>query len=84
MPPRLLKALGRRQASDREAAELMRSLIDELAETYSRLRSGFDPDVVDQLSDAAPQLARMQSTLAAFAEAAPMIRRLPPNLGEYI
>ena len=34
---RLVKALGRLEADDREAASLMRSLVDELTEAYSRL-----------------------------------------------
>lgn len=76
----------------------MRSLIDELAEAYSRLRQGIDPGtvdllyrasrnlgshlepgVVDQLDRAARQLARLQSTLDAFIDAAPRLRRIPPN-----
>lgn len=100
---RLLKALNRLEGSDHEAAELMRSLLDELTEAYSRLRNGIDPDVVNdlnrasrnllrtmdpdvvsQLDSAAHELAKMQSTIEAFIEAAPLIRRIPPNLGEYL
>jgi len=43
-----------------------------------------DPDVVDRLAHAARQLAKMQSTLDAFIEAVPTLRRIPPNLGEYL
>lgn len=99
---RLVEALGRLEAGDREAARLMRSLVDELAEAYSRLRQGIDPGtvdllyrasrnlgrhldpgVVDQLDRAARQLARLQSTLDAFIDAAPRLRRIPPNPGEH-
>ncbi len=98
-----MQALDRLQASDREAASLMRSLLDELTEAYSRLREGIDPDtvdlldprevrnlrdhldpdVVDQLARTTRQLATMKSTLDAFSEAAPALRRLPPNRGGY-
>lgn len=100
---RLVEALGRLEASDREAASLMRSLLDELTEAYSRLREGIDPDtvnllyrasrnlsdylnpdVVDQLARSAWRLAEMQPTLDAFIEAVPALRRIPPNLGEYL
>ncbi len=100
---RLVQTLSRLEASDREAAHLMRSLLDELTEAYSRLREGIDPDTVDllyrasrnlgdsldpdtvdQLARAARQLAKIQSTLDAFAEAAPALGRIPPNLGEYL
>jgi len=37
----------------------------------------------DQLDRAARQLARLQSTLDAFIDAAPMLRRIPPNPGEH-
>jgi hypothetical protein len=99
---RLVNALGRLEASDLEAASLMRSLLDELTEAYSRLREGIDPDtvdllyrasrnlrdhldpdVVDQLARTTRQLATMKSTLDAFSEAAPALRRLPPNRGGY-
>lgn len=100
---RLVEALGRLEASDREAASLMRSLLDELTEAYSRLRHGIDPDTVDllhratrhlgdhlnpdvvgQLDKAARRLASMQSTLDALIDAVPALRRIPPNLGEYL
>lgn len=98
----LMEALVRLEAGDREAARLMRSLVDELTEAYSRLRQGIDPGtvdllyrasrnlgsnldpgVVDQLDRAARQLARLQSTLDAFIDAAPRLRRIPPNPGEH-
>lgn len=99
---RLLRAIDRLETSDHESASLMRSLLDELTEAYSRLHDGIDPDtvaqldsasrnlahyldpdVVGQLSTAARKLAGMQSTLDAFIDAAPMLRHIPPNLGEY-
>jgi hypothetical protein len=99
---RLEQALGRLETSDREAASLMRSLLDELTEAYSRLRDGIDPDtvdtlylatrhlgehldpdVVDNLARAARQLTDMRSTLEEFIEAAPALRRLPKNFGDY-
>jgi hypothetical protein len=99
----LIEAMDRLEASDHEAATLMRSLLDELTEAYSRLRNGIDPDTVDllhrasrnlgdylnpdvvhQLDKAARRLVNMQSTLDAFIEAVPALRRIPPNLGEYM
>lgn len=53
---RLVQALGRLQASDHEAASLMRSLLDELTEAYSRLHDGIDPDTVDILHRASQNL----------------------------
>jgi hypothetical protein len=47
------------------------------------LGSHLDPGVVDQLDRAARQLARLQSTLGAFTDAAPRLRRIPPNPGEH-
>jgi hypothetical protein len=97
---RLVKALSRLEANDREAASLMRSLLDELTEAYSRLRDGIDPDTVDllhratlhlgdyldpdvvnRLDNAAKRLVNMRSTLDAFIEVVPELRRIPPNLG---
>ena len=42
---KLLRALDRLETKDREAASLMRSLVDELAESYSRQREALDPDL---------------------------------------
>jgi len=100
---RLAKALGRLEGSDREAASLMRSLLDELTEAYSRLRDGIDPDTVDllhrasvnlgeyldpdvvgQLDKAVKRLIAVLPTLNAFIEVVPELRRIPPNLGEYL
>jgi hypothetical protein len=100
---RLVNALRRLEASDGEAAGLMRNLLDELTEAYSRLRDGIDPDtvdllhrasvnlgdyldpdVVDQLDKAVKRLLAVQPTMEAFIEAVPELRRIPPNLGEYL
>lgn len=63
----ILAALNRLKQSDSEAAELMRSLLDQLTEAYSQLRaSGFDPDTVLQLTDAAIMLRQMEGTLTEF------------------
>jgi hypothetical protein len=79
----LVEALVRLEAGDREAARLMRSLVDELTEAYSRLRQGIDPGTVDQLDRAARQLARLQSTPGRLIDGAPRLRRIPPNPGEH-
>jgi len=66
----ILAALNRLQKNDAQAAELMRSLLDQLTEAYSQLRnSGLDPDTVYQLTDAAIMLSEMQGTLTEFRSA---------------
>lgn len=80
---KLIGTLGRLERSDREAADLMRSLIDELSEAYARLRESLDPDVINEFYVAARQLSDMQDTLEDFVAAVGMYqRRPPPNFGD--
>ena len=73
----MLGALARLENNDHEAAELMRSLVDELTEAYgSQRRQALDPDVVDQFSRAVRSLRSMRDTLELFNSAASAARRL--------
>lgn len=83
---KLLGAIERLETSDRDAAILMRGLVDELAEAYSRIRQGLPADVLEmfatavrtmpssdameQFSIAVETLNRLQGTLNGFTEAA--------------
>jgi hypothetical protein len=65
----LLDALTRLESNDQEAAELMRSLLDELTEAYSQLRdSALNPDLIEQLSNAAYLLDKHSDMLSEFSE----------------
>jgi hypothetical protein len=65
----LLDALTRLESNDQEAAELMRSLLDELTEAYSQLKdSALNPDLIEQLSDAAYLLDKHKDVLSEFSE----------------
>ena len=66
---RLLSALGRLESNDREAATLMRSLVDELTEAYTRQREGLDPDLVMEFSAATLRLTEMKGVLEEFSVA---------------
>lgn len=59
-------------------------VVDELHRASRNLLRTMDPDVIDVLGTAARDLTKMQSTMEAFIEVAPLIRRIPPNLGEYL
>jgi hypothetical protein len=65
----LLSAIGRLEETDSEAARLMRSLIDELTESYARQRGGLDPATVNDFYMATRQLGRMQDILEEFVAA---------------
>jgi hypothetical protein len=87
---RLLGAINRLEEEDREAAVLMRGLVDELAEAYSRIRQGLPADVMEmfaiavnsmppgdlleQFAMAVGNLERLTGTLNNFTEAAYQIR----------
>jgi len=87
---RLLGAIERLEASDREAAVLMRGLVDELAEAYSRMRQGLPAEVMEmfamavnsmpsgslmeEFAMAVGTLNSLKGTLNGFTEAAYHIR----------
>ncbi len=76
---KLLSALGRLDSRDKEAASLMRSLIDELAEAYARQRQQtVDPDMMWRFSRSVAELSRMKGVLDAFTHAATVQARKPP------
>jgi hypothetical protein len=65
----LLDALNRLENNDQEAAKLMRSLLDELTEAYSQLKgSMLNPDLIEQLGDAAALLDKHSEMLSEFTE----------------
>jgi hypothetical protein len=66
---RLLNAIGRLEETDSEAAKLLRSLLDELTESYTRQQGALDPAMVNDFYMATRQLARMQDVLEEYAAA---------------
>jgi hypothetical protein len=80
---RLLSALGRLESNDREAAALMRSLVDELTEAYTRQRRGLDPDLVMEFSAATLRLTEMKDVLEEFSVASVRAQDFPPGFGNY-
>jgi hypothetical protein len=52
----MLAAITRLEAHDREAATLLRGLVDELAEAYSKLRQTLTADMVEEFSAATHRL----------------------------
>lgn len=82
----LLDAIGRLENNDKEAAELMRSLLDELTEAYSQLKdSALNPDLIEQLSDAAALLDKHSDMLSEFTETIAHFdfRRIPRDIDDY-
>ena len=78
---KLLQTLDRLSASDREAADLMRSLVDELTEAYSRLRQSLDPDLVYSLGKSVQELRQIAPVLDVFTVTLNRNARTLRNLG---
>jgi len=77
---RILGALDRLEKHDREAAALMRNLMDELTEAYSlQRRRALDPDMVAEFGQSVKTLRGMRGTLDEFITAATAFRRRPPG-----
>jgi hypothetical protein len=72
---KLLQTLESLQARDEAAARLMRGLIDELAEAYSRQREVLNGEMVESLSMTADRLYRMRETLDNFGFAVDKLTR---------
>jgi hypothetical protein len=83
---KLEQALDRLETSDREAASLMRSLLDELTEAYSRLRDGIDPDTVDTLYLATRNLGEYLDPDVVYdlARAARQLTEMQSTLADFI
>jgi hypothetical protein len=79
---RMLSTLERLKQRDGEAASLMRSLVDELTEAYSRQRRNIDPDTVMELGYAVRTPYGMRDLLDEFATAVTNLRRRPPAIYE--
>lgn len=78
----LFEALSRLENKDKEAAILMRTLLDELTEAYSQLHSGpLNPYLISELGEAAATLASLRGVLTGFIDAIDGFdfRRLPRN-----
>jgi hypothetical protein len=73
---KMLGALQRLEGRDREAAILIRNLMDELTEAYSLQRRTLDPDVVEDFGLAVRSLHDMRDTLEDFSLAAEQFQRL--------
>lgn len=80
---RLLSALGRLESSDREAAALMRNLVDELTEAYARRQQGLDPDLVVEFSAATRRLTEMSDLIEELSAASIRIHDSRRYFGEY-
>jgi hypothetical protein len=83
---RLEQALGRLETNDHESASLMRSLLDELTEAYSRLRDGIDPDTVDTLYIATRNLGEHldPDVVYALAKASKQLTEMQSILEDFI
>jgi hypothetical protein len=79
---RLIQALDRLGRNDREAASLLRGLIDELTESYSRLRQSLDPDLVYSLGKSVRELRDIAPILDVFARTVSRNARTLRNLGD--
>jgi predicted NBD/HSP70 family sugar kinase len=79
----LLQALDRLSKSDREAASLLRSLVDELTEAYSRLWQSLDPDLVYSLGKSVRELREIAPVLDVFTVALNKNARTLRNLEDY-
>ena len=79
---RLLQALDRLGRNDREAASLLRGLIDELTESYSRLRQSLDLDLVYSLGKSVRELRDIAPVLDVFARTVSRNARTLRNLGD--
>lgn len=79
---RLLSALERLGASDREAAALMRGLVDELAEAYSRMRQGLPADIMEMFAMAVSTMPS-SSMMEEFAMAVETLDRLKGTLNGF-
>ena len=80
---RLLSVLGRLESDDREAAALMRNLVDELTEAYTRQRQGLDPDLIAEFSAATLRLTQMKEALQELSAASIRIHNSRRYFGEY-
>jgi len=84
----LLAVLDRLETrNDREAAVVVRGLVDELTEAYSRLRQAIDRDTVEEFSTAVFALQRMQfnsDTVEEFSSAVDALRRMGPTLNAFV
>ena len=84
----LLAVLDRLETrDDREAAAVVRGLVDELAEAYSQLRQAIDRDTVEEFSSAVHALQRMHfnsDTVEEFSSAVAALRRMGPTLNAFV
>jgi len=72
---------------DRETAAIVRGLVDELTEAYSRLRQAINPDTVEQFSTAVYALQGMQfnlDTVEQFSIAVNVLERIGPTLNAFV
>jgi hypothetical protein len=72
----LLDALNRLENGDKEAAALMRTLLDELTEAYSELQSNaLNPYLISELSEAVTTLDGLRGVLSEFTDAIDLLPR---------
>lgn len=79
---RLLSTLGRLESNDRDAAALMRSLVDELTEAYTRQQHSLDPDVVAEFSAATRRLTELRDMITELSTASMRLYDSRRFLGE--
>jgi hypothetical protein len=84
----LLAVLDRlKTRDDRETAAVVRGLVDELTEAYSRLRRAIDRDTVEEFSSAVYALRGMQfnsDTVEEFSSAVDALRHMHPTLNAFV
>jgi predicted phage gp36 major capsid-like protein len=73
----MMSAISRLESTDREAAALMRSLIDELTEAYSLQRKALNPGLVEEFSTAVRQFRHLSGAIEQFSNAVGRYERMP-------
>jgi hypothetical protein len=79
---RLLSALDRLDASDKEAAFLMRGLVDELTESYTRMRQSLSPEIMESFVMAVDRLPSSE-IMEKFTMAVSTLSRIKETLDEF-
>jgi hypothetical protein len=79
----MIGAITRLESSDKQAAQLLRSLIDELTEAYANQRRSLNPDLVELLNSATDKMARYSWVAEALDSATSRLEKAAKQLPEW-